>query len=308
MSYRIRLQPSGRTFYAEPHENLLEAALRAGVNVAYNCASGSCGECRARLLDGVLEPVRFHDFSFSEAEKTQGWFLLCSCAAGGELSIEVDEATNAAAIPEQCLQARVTRVETLPGGVLMSLRTPRTRTLRFLAGQWVRLIFPDGNATDAAVASCPCNGMVLQFLLERMPSASVGDTLTVRGPYGGFVLDERARRPLWLVAEGTDFAPIKSLAEHALALELPQAIRLVWIAERGQHSLANHARALADAVDTMHFIPLEHTPGVIDVLASLVEDGPASDVYIAAGSLAEAIAEAFIARGTPSARLFRYRA
>ncbi|MCP5430282.1 MAG: 2Fe-2S iron-sulfur cluster binding domain-containing protein [Chromatiaceae bacterium] len=85
MSYRITVNPSGHTFDAEPSETLLQSGLRAGLNLTHGCANGSCGECRARLESGDIATMRHFDFRFSEREKQQGWFLLCSCQAMGDV-------------------------------------------------------------------------------------------------------------------------------------------------------------------------------------------------------------------------------
>jgi len=54
MSYKITVRPSGHNFEAEPSETLLQAGLRAGLNLGHSCATGSCGDCRARLLAGEI--------------------------------------------------------------------------------------------------------------------------------------------------------------------------------------------------------------------------------------------------------------
>ena len=47
--------------------------------------------------------------------------------------------------PEQALKARVAKLEPLGGGTMvMHLRTPRSKLLRFLAGQRVRVDLGDG--------------------------------------------------------------------------------------------------------------------------------------------------------------------
>ena len=80
MSSMVELHPSGHRFQAESGETVLEAALRAGRSPAFGCANGSCGECRARIIEGEVEPVRFHDYYITEADKRAGYALLCSVA------------------------------------------------------------------------------------------------------------------------------------------------------------------------------------------------------------------------------------
>src|SRR6202030_2295273 len=44
----------GGSFDAGPQEQLLYAALRSGVAAPYECATGTCGTCKARRISGVV--------------------------------------------------------------------------------------------------------------------------------------------------------------------------------------------------------------------------------------------------------------
>jgi len=80
----------------------------------------------------------------------------------------------------------------------------------------------------------------------------VGMPVTVSCPFGEFLFDEEAHRLQVMVAKGTGFAPIKSLIEHAVALEAPEALYLVWVAPQG-------GRSLVDALDDFQYYPLAET-------------------------------------------------
>ena len=324
MSFRVRLRPSGREFEVEPQETVLDAGLRSGVNLKYSCASGTCGECKARIVEGRLGESRFSDYVIGEAEKLRGYALLCCTTAASDLVIEASAALHTADIPCQRLTARVAKVERRGEDyLLLHLRTPRTQTLRFLAGQHVRLQFQDLPARALAIASCPCNGMVLQFHLrcdaadafghQVRSGLRVGESVTVEGPFGDFTLDDDSRRPLVMLALDTGFAPLKSLIEHAIALELPQPIDLYWVASHaGGHYLANYCHAWEDALDSFRFTPLvwERAGGgpALQALARQValgvpEDG-AFDLYASAPPpLTEAVLAACRARGLDAARV-----
>mgnify|MGYP001576619964 CR=1 FL=1 len=134
MTTHIHLKPSGKEFQVESGETVLEAALRAGVSPAYSCNNGSCGECKARLLTGRVHHG-FHDYVFAEAEKARGYILLCRAEPESDLEIEAHEARGVEDIPLQQVPAKVTRLERVHDDILvLHLRTPRSRTLRFLAG------------------------------------------------------------------------------------------------------------------------------------------------------------------------------
>ena len=47
----VRLEVDGRSFDCAPGQTVLAAALAAGIDLPYECASGNRGPCRARLVD-----------------------------------------------------------------------------------------------------------------------------------------------------------------------------------------------------------------------------------------------------------------
>ncbi len=317
MSYQVEIQPSGHRFEAQEGESLLEAALRAGLNIQYNCNSGSCGECRARILEGEVRRYRHGDFHLSEAEQLRGGFLLCTHVATSDLRIEALEAGSAADIPLQQIDARVRVLESRGEDMrLLTLRTPRTRTLRFLAGQHVHLAFTDGDgeSADLALAGCPCNGMELEFHIARDPASPFaerlfrelqrGDTLHVEGPYGEVTLDEESVRPLLFIAVGEGFAFSKSLIEHELALESGRHIEFWWLAGASGHYRANLCRSWEDAVDELRYRPLTSAAQLQEAITGL--PGLADyDIYLSPGAGSdEWLAAALLAAGAESERIF----
>lgn len=314
MSHRIRLSPSGREFTAEVQESLLEAALRNGVNIPYNCSGGSCGACRARLLSGEVASSRFHDYAFSEAERALGYLLLCRTTAGSDMTLEINEIGDAAQILYQQVITRVARIERMGEQYMnLTLRTPRSQTLQFLAGQHVELRIGDDLSCDTSIASCPCNGMLLQFHLSRRVDAPftrhvferlhTNDVIVVSGPFGTFTLDEGSRRPIILVAQDTGFAPLKSLLEHAFALELPQSLTLFWVSAYDDgFYMANLCRSWVDALDNFSYQPLYLEAGgeeaAAEVLVASIGDPAVYDLYIAtAAPLREALLNSLGVRG-----------
>ena len=136
MSFTVELYPSGHRFQTESGEPVLEAALRAGRSPAFGCANGSCGECRARIVAGEVDPVRFHDYFLTDAEKRAGFALLCSVAPRGDLVAESTEASGVDDIAPQRVRARVTRVETASADhAVVHLKVQRARVMRYLSGQ-----------------------------------------------------------------------------------------------------------------------------------------------------------------------------
>jgi len=264
----VELRPSGHEFFVEGADTILEAALRSGLALNYGCGNGNCGLCKARIVSGQTKKVRHHDYVLSEAEKNMGYALMCSHAPVSDLIIEALEASGPSDIPLQEIVARVKTVQPLTDTImLLHLQTPRTNRLRFLAGQSVTLSIGDSDEADYAVASCPCDDRNLQFHIPNIPGNEFpqhvfnglksGDTVTVNGPSGEFVLHEDSPRPLLFIACDDGFAPIKSLLEHAMAVDTAEQMHLYWIATKAEgHYMQNLCRSWSDALDNFKFTPL----------------------------------------------------
>lgn len=315
MSAHVQVKPSGREFFVDGSDSLLEAALRAGLSLDYGCSSGSCGKCKARVVSGQVHRLRHSDYVLTAAEKAAGTMLMCCHTAATDLVIEAREAHGAADMPLQALDARVKAVSAMGEEMrLLHLQTPRSNRLRFLAGQSVRLSLGNGPAASLPVASCPCDERNLQFHVRRRAGDAFAervfaglrdaDTVRVEGPRGEFVLDEASTRPLVFVAFDTGFAPVKSLIEHAMALDATESLHLYWIAGgEGGHYLDNLCRSWNDALDNFHYVPLKAQAA----LAPRLRDHPRlpeCDVYAAGPAESVHAAEfALLEHGVPRAQL-----
>jgi len=269
MNVSITIQPSGHRFLAEKTESILDSALRHGISLNYNCNNGSCGKCSARLLSGELSDCLPHDYVFKEHEKAQHAFLLCRCKPLTDLVIDAPEAYSAEQIPEQTIDALVHKIEAIGDDIrIIQLRTPRTKTMQFLAGQHVSLTINGLSPRNKSIASCPCNGMYLQFHVREVPGDEFSEYIfnqlkprekvCVTGPYGDFLFKEESSNPIIFIAFDTGMAPIKSLIEHAIALDKTQPIFLYWLVdEYSSHYQGNYCRSWVDALDNFHYIPLD---------------------------------------------------
>jgi len=283
MSAHVTIKPSGHEFFVEGNDTLLEAALRAGVSLNYGCNNGNCGECRARLISGEVKKVHAHDYVLSQAEKDAGEFLLCSCSAVNDVVIEANVA-GARDIQVQLLDARVKSVEVFnPQVAALHLLAPRSQRLRFLAGQSIRLS-SHGVAGQYAIASCPCEERHIEVQLLRKPDDAFSELLfgglkaqeiiEIEGPYGDFVLEDASERPVFFLAFGAGFAPIKSLIQHAMSLDLAEAMDLHWLDDGTGHYQDNLCRSWADALDNFNYSPHVRTDDMEATLTNIVKDYP----------------------------------
>jgi CDP-4-dehydro-6-deoxyglucose reductase len=317
MTARATILPSGHEFIVESNDTLLQAALRAGVSLNYGCSIGNCGECKARLISGEVKKVHAHDFVLKQAEKDAGAILLCSYAPVNDVVIEAAVA-GASDIPVQHLTAKVKSVEVFnPAMAALHILAPRSQRLRFLGGQSIQLSV-NGASGRYAIASCPCEDRHIEIQIPRDPEDAFAytmfnglkpnDNVEVDGPFGEFVLDEDSPRPVIFLAFGAGFAPIKSLIQHAMSLELVESMDLHWVADAAGHYQENLCRAWADAFDDFTYIPHPQTEDLSALIEQIVTDYPdlaRFDVY-AAGKPAELqlAKEGFLAQGLPAQRWF----
>lgn len=292
MTARVRVRPSGHEFSVEGHDTLLQAGLRAGLKLNYGCGNGTCGMCKVRVIEGQVTRTQACDYPLSEAERAQGYTLMCAhTAASSDITLEMLEASGPQDIPVQEIVAQVRSVKPLDANtMLLHLQTPRSHRLRFLAGQSVQLGVAGRAGQDLQgqypVASCPCDDRNLHFFVGRQAhdtlaehlwagALKAGDAVRVSGPMGSFVLAESSR-PLVFAACDLGIAPVKSLIEHALALEAAPSISLYWLATGGQgHFIVNQCRAWSQALDHFEYALFDAeraAPGGHDVAQAIRAD------------------------------------
>jgi CDP-4-dehydro-6-deoxyglucose reductase, E3 len=292
----VRILSTGHEFFVEGRDSLLEAGLKSGLHLQYGCSSGNCGSCKARLVSGKATQIRAHDYVLSAREREAGYILACSWTAVTDVVIEAIEARTPSELPIQEIRAGVDRIERLADDVaILRLVTPRTNTLRFMAGQWVTLTDEDDNSAGYPLASCPCDGRHLQVFVRRREgnrfAAGVFDgslatqVIHVQGPYGDFVLREDTTDPVVFVAMGDGIAPIKSLVEHAISIDSAEWMHLYLLDEPAWSTyVRNLCRSWRDALDQFQFtlLPAGTTvPEIVDQIGIEHADAARSLVYVA---------------------------
>ncbi len=270
MAKKIKILPSGHEFASEGNSTLLEAGLHAGLALNYACSNGNCGQCLAKIISGEVQKVRHHDYIINESQRANGNVLMCCNTASTDVTLEAPEALSSSEIPQQHITAKVRSIEIVNNNVaLLHLKTPRTNRLRFLAGQHVQLGGNNMPTGTQPISSCPCDDMNLHFQVPVLPGDEFsdyifkqlkkGDPVEINGPGGDFVLDEKSPRPLVFIAWHTGFGPIRSLIEHAMALETAQTMHLVWITDsREDRYQDNLCRSWQDAFDNFFYIPVDN--------------------------------------------------
>ena len=323
---QVTVRPSGHHFLVEGSDTLLQAGLKAGLPLAYGCGGGNCGLCKARLIAGELRPIAHSDLRLTQREREQGVHLLCTHTAVTDVVIESVEASGPEDIPVQEIVAKVRSVTRMDSGVMtLHVQTPRSHRLRFLAGQAVTLgvATPQGDRVESMpLASCPCDERNLLFHMDAASRGDVaalvqtgqltaGTEISVRGPFGDFVLDSAPGRDPVFVSCGTGFAPVKSLIEHAIALDGFARMSLYCLNLGTEAFYADRlCRSWADSLDHFRYVVLSDADaiaGARQVVARLITDLITSDdcpVYVSgAFAFVDAFESTWAATGQSRERL-----
>ena len=328
VSAHVTVRPSGHEFFVDGRDTLLQAGLKAGLKLNYGCGNGTCGLCKARVVSGEVVKVDAVRLSAVRSGAPAG--LHAAVRALGGVRRHRDRDARGAR------PRRDPRAGDRGAGAARRSRSRRTRCcctcrrrarnrLRFLAGQSATL-YGGAGGVDAQraypIASCPCDDRNLHFHVARDPGDALarrccsrgairsGDPLTLWGPTGEFVLAE-SERPLAFVACDTGFAPIKSLIEHAMAVEANRSISVDWLATTPDgHYLANQCRAWAAAYDDFRFAPhgladpVAGAQAAVAALAAAVRL-PERDVYVAGpAAFVDAAKAALAETGATATRIF----
>lgn len=292
----VRLQPSGHEYFIEGNDSILEAGLKAGLYLDYGCTSGNCGACKCKVVSGAVRKLRQHDYVLSAREQAEGYVLACSNTAISDLVIEANEASVTEELPHQVIRAVVRKVELEgPELAVMHVQTPRTQSLRFKAGQRVKVTTEEGISDTLYIASCPCDGRHLLFLVFSGIGSSLEasvfnadlakQTLVLEGPEGEFLLHEDSKRPVLFVAKGGGLAPVKSLLEQAITIDEAEEISLILVGGNPvDSSLERLCRSWSDALDNFQYRSTEATlpaDRLADQIIQSLEENPRTEIYIA---------------------------
>lgn len=281
MSHKITVLPSGREFFATPGQNILDAALAAGVTLPYSCKDGACSTCKGKVVNGSIEQGPHQPGVLTEAEITQGYALFCCATPTSDVTLEAKVVQGLDGIEIRKMPVRVKELTRLaPDVMVVTLQLPANQAFRYNAGQYLDLILKDGSRRSYSLATAPQEGSTVDLHIRHMPGGlftdrvfgqvepalAVREILRCEGPLGSFFLREDGDKPIILLASGTGFAPIKAIVEFMRTAQVRRPVRFYWGARRPR-DLYLHELALSweQSLPDFRYIPV--------VSDALPEDG-----------------------------------
>lgn len=220
-------------------ETILDAGLREGLALPYECRNGGCGLCLCSVEHGSVEHRPYQRSALPDALKAQGKALMCCAVPKGDVVIEVDGfVPSAAAVSATVHSGTVAGLERLAEDVMRVLiALPQGQTLDFEAGQYIDILLEDGQRRAFSFANAPHTREQIELHVRLIPGGrftthvfegmKVGDTIRFEGPRGSFTLRD-SMHPILFVAGATGFAPIKSIVEDAFQRGVQRPMRLYW--------------------------------------------------------------------------------
>jgi CDP-4-dehydro-6-deoxyglucose reductase len=325
---RVTLWPSGQALSVEQGETLLEAALRAGLNLPHSCKGGHCSACRARLRDGRVRYPLGQPLGLMPDEEREGYVLLCQAhAASEELAIEVREITPPAPdVHLKSVPCRIERMDLLtPDVMAVFLRLPQNEPFHFVAGQYIDIMLPQNRRRSFSIANPPHDAELLELHIRRVSSGEFTQQLfsrmkektllRIEGPLGQFWFREESERAALLIGGGTGYAPLRAILRHVLELGRPRPLHLYWGAQRPS-DLYEDAQVRRWCAQYPH---LRYTPVLLEppdewqgrsglVHAAVLADHrqlAEFDVYASGPpAMVEAVRHEFMQCGLPASQLF----
>ncbi len=215
-------------FDALANEKLLYAGLRAGIPLPYECATGTCGTCRARLDQGELDPGWAEAPGRKNLRAARKEFLLCQATAQSDCNLTVPARLQpfrdddfrpdhyiGVASNWGRLTADVARFE---------VRLPRPA--RFHAGQFFAIQAPGISGRRAySMVNFEPQTDTLEFVIKRKPDGAFSgwafdeardrDEVELFGPLGRATFHTDEGHDLFLIAGGSGIAGLMSILEKA---------------------------------------------------------------------------------------------
>jgi ferredoxin len=77
MGFQVTIANTGTTIDCAPDQRILHAAVGAGVDYPYGCATGNCGACISELRAGEVSMLPYSDNALSAAQLAERKILAC---------------------------------------------------------------------------------------------------------------------------------------------------------------------------------------------------------------------------------------
>ncbi len=226
---RIQLNARNRAYHfqADPGARMLYAGLAAGINLPYECGSGTCGTCKARLIAGEIDDL-WPQAAGRKYLKHPGEFLMCQCVARNDCTVEVANLVYNMD-PGACIPTfhagTIKETKALTHDVV-SLSVELARPTDFDAGQFVVMQVPGvPGYRGYSMVNFERATTRLDFVIKKKPGGgasewlfkggAIGAQVELFGPLGAATFYPNLGKNILCIAGGSGIAGMMSILSRA---------------------------------------------------------------------------------------------
>jgi len=227
MKIAIQNRSGVRTFDCDEDEAILHAGLRDGLNLPYECATGTCGTCRARLISGDVDVAWKEAPGAANFKPDKGDILMCQTHPRSDCVLRVPpDPAMAAKFPPTVRRGIVRNKKQLTRDVVhfdIDLSAPIT----FEAGQFIIVETPDFRGARAySMVNFGTSCTTVKLALKRKLGGRFSDWIfgehagdpevRVFGPLGRAIFRPEEGKNIICIAGGSGIAGMMSILDCAV--------------------------------------------------------------------------------------------
>ncbi|MCW0182658.1 MAG: 2Fe-2S iron-sulfur cluster binding domain-containing protein [Zavarzinia sp.] len=276
-TYSVTIEPLGQTVKVAEGQTILDACLRNGIYLPYQCNHGLCSTCKVTVVDGEVDLGEASPFALMDFEREEGRALACCARPMSDVTIEadIDVDPDARNCRVHDVEARVVDIRPLARDIIGLWLDAGGVDFDFQAGQYVQLKIPGVEGERAfSLANAPGSAL-LELHIRKVPGGlgttylheklAVGDRLPLSGPYGRFYVRESSPLPMIFIAGGSGLSSPKSMVEDLLARGFSQKITLFHgVRQRQDLYYDDLFKVLAEKHDNFTYVPVLSDPQPAD--------------------------------------------
>lgn len=224
MKVQVNVRNRAYEYECADNEKVLFAGLHSGVELPYECGSGTCGTCKAKLIDGELDDGWPEATGRRFLKSEQREFLMCQCTPRSDVSIEVASfvyGSSPGAWRPEYFDGTIVSTQLLTDDVI-ALSVAIERAVDFEAGQFVLMQAPEiPGFRGYSMVNFVRQARTLEFVIKRKSGGAVSEWLfgghggaaTVRmfGPLGKATFYPGLGKNVLCIAGGSGIAGMMSI-------------------------------------------------------------------------------------------------
>jgi toluene monooxygenase electron transfer component len=227
---RIQINARNRAYQYESGEGekILFAGLSEGIDLPYECGTGTCGTCKAKLIDGKIDDNWPEAPGRKYVKADRGEFLMCQCVARGDVTLEVSKfvyTTDPGSCPAKALSGVVADVRSLTHDV-MAVDVMLDSPCDFDAGQFMAIAAPGlPGMRGYSMVTFARGTRRLEFVIKKKSGGGFsewlfggtgkGAKLQLFGPLGKATFYPNLAKNILCIAGGSGIAGIMSILSRA---------------------------------------------------------------------------------------------